>query len=101
MKVKATIHIESMKKFYVGELDKAEFDLILQLGSSSTVKLLRNSIDTTKKATKKKKGLLNLVIYKERGGDGLFNICIYFAFLHPSCYLQIKQGRLNRRLRAS
>ena len=37
MKVKATIHIESMKKFYVGELDKAEFDLILQLGSSSTV----------------------------------------------------------------
>ena len=57
MKVKATIHIESMKKFYVGELDKAEFDLILQLGSSSTVKLLRNSIDTTKKPTKKKKGL--------------------------------------------
>ena len=57
MKVNATIHIEPMKEFYEGELDKAEFDLILQLGSSSTVKLLRHSIDTTKKATKKKKGL--------------------------------------------
>ena len=62
MKVKATIHIESMKKFYVGKLDKAEFDLILQLGSSSTVKLLRNSIDTTKKETKKKKGLGIIVV---------------------------------------
>ena len=57
MKVNATIHIEPMKEFYVGELDKAEFDLILQLGSSSTVNLLRHSIDTTKKPTKKKKGL--------------------------------------------
>ena len=62
MKVNATIHIESMKKFYGGELDEAEFDLILQLGSSSTVKLLRNSIDTTKKATKKKKGLGIIVV---------------------------------------
>ena len=62
MKVKDTIHIESMKKFYGGELDKAEFDLILQLGSSSTVKLLRNSIDTTKKATTKKKGLGIIVV---------------------------------------
>ena len=62
MKVKATIHIESMKKFYGGELDKAEFDLILQLGSSSTVKLLRNSIDTTKKATTKKKVLGIIVV---------------------------------------
>ena len=66
MKVKATIHIESMKKFYVGELDKAEFDLILQLGSSSTVKLLQNSIDTTKKETKKKKGLGIIVVSAQK-----------------------------------
>ena len=62
MKVNATIHIEQMKEFYEGELDKAEFDLILQLGSSSTVRLLRHSIDTTKKATKKKKGLGIIVV---------------------------------------
>ena len=47
-------------------LDKAEFDLILQLGSSSTVKLLRHSIDTTKKATKRKKGLGVIVVSAQK-----------------------------------
>ena len=44
------------------ELDKIEFDLTLHLGSSSRLKLLRNSICTTMKETKKKKGLGTTVV---------------------------------------
>lgn len=56
MKMKATIHIESIKKFYNVTLDKTELDLTLQLGPSLTVLLLRDSIDTTKKETKQING---------------------------------------------
>ena len=51
-KVEATIHIDSVKKFYNVELDKIESYLTLKLGTSSEKKLLRYSMDTTKTGTK-------------------------------------------------
>lgn len=56
IQVKATIRIESIKKLYHLKLDKTEVDLTLQLGASVTTPLLRESIDTTKKETKKING---------------------------------------------
>ena len=47
-KVESTIRIDSIKKFYDVKLDKIEWYLTLQLGSSLRVKLLRYSVDTTR-----------------------------------------------------
>jgi len=56
MKVETTIRIESIKKVYYLKLDKTELDLTLQLGASVTVPIIRDSIDTTRKATKQNSG---------------------------------------------
>ena len=47
LKMETAIHIDSIKKFFNVKLDEIEWDLTLQLGSRSRVKLLRYSIDTT------------------------------------------------------
>ena len=57
MKVKTTVRIESIKKLVNLKLEKTEVYLTLQFGASVTVPLLRKSIDTTKKETKKINGL--------------------------------------------
>ena len=57
MKVETTVRIESIKKLVNLKLDKTEVYLTLQFGASVTVPLLRESIDTTKKETKKINGL--------------------------------------------
>ena len=53
MKVETTVRIESIKKLVNLKLEKTEVYLTLQFGASVTVPLLRESIDTTKKETKK------------------------------------------------
>ena len=55
MKVETTVRIESIKKLVNLKLDKTEFYLTLKVGSKK-VSLLRESIDTTKKETKKIEG---------------------------------------------
>ena len=57
MKVETTVRIESIKKLVNLKLDKTELYLTLHLGASVTAPLLRESIDTTKKETKKINGL--------------------------------------------
>ncbi|CAH3136772.1 unnamed protein product [Pocillopora meandrina] len=52
LKMETAIHIDSIKKFFNVKLDEIEWDLTLQLGSRSRVKLLRYSIDTTNTAKK-------------------------------------------------
>ena len=56
MKVQVTVRIESIKKLYYLELDKTKLDLTLQLGGRARVTFLRDSIDTTKKNTKRING---------------------------------------------
>ena len=50
LKMETAIHIDSIKKFFNVKLDEIEWDLTLQLGSRSRVKLLRYSVDTTNTA---------------------------------------------------
>ncbi|PFX23800.1 hypothetical protein AWC38_SpisGene11603 [Stylophora pistillata] len=56
VQVKTTVRIESIKKLYNLKLDKIRVDLTLQLGARVTRRLLRKSIDTTKKETKEING---------------------------------------------
>ena len=56
MKVKTTVRIESIKKLVNLTLDKTEVYLTLQLGGRVTAPLLRESINATKKETKKING---------------------------------------------
>ena len=52
IKVETTIRIDSITKFVNVKLDKIDWDLTVQLGYRSRVKLLRHSVDATKSATK-------------------------------------------------
>ena len=55
MKVENTVRIESIKKEFNLKLEETEYKLTLKVGSKK-VSLLRESIDTTKKETKKIEG---------------------------------------------
>ena len=55
MKVESTVRIESIKKVFNLKLEETEYKLTLKVGSKK-VSLLRESIDTTKKETKKIEG---------------------------------------------
>ena len=57
MKVKTTVRVESIKKLVNLKLEKTEVYLTLELGDSITASLFRESIDTTKKETKRINGL--------------------------------------------
>ena len=57
MKVKTTVRIESIKKLVNLKLEKTKLYITLELGNSITASLFRESIDTTKKETKRINGL--------------------------------------------
>ena len=57
MKVKTTVRIESIKKLVNLKLERTKLYITLELGDSITASLFRESIDTTKKETKRINGL--------------------------------------------
>ena len=57
MKVKTTVRVESIKKLVNLKLEKTKLYITLELGDSITASLFRESIDTTKKETKRINGL--------------------------------------------
>ena len=57
MKVKTTVRIESIEKLVNLKLEKTKLYITLELGDSITASLFRESIDTTKKETKRINGL--------------------------------------------